>query len=137
MDQAEQSKQQISVGYIRNLSEFYGPRMIFIEGMIIITLILGFSYESFHEMNLSVIVCSKPFDKLLIIPLLLLNSICYHRFTDVSSLNYTAACFKFVPITNISLHEKKFTTKPFSYSNFFVQKTSLYSDEIKMGGVKF
>ena len=71
MDQAEQSKQQISVGYIRNLSEFYGPRMIFIEGMIIITLILVFSYESFHEMNLSVIVCSKPFDKFLIIPLLL------------------------------------------------------------------
>ena len=71
MNQAEQSKQQISVGYIRNLSEFYGPRMIFIEGMIIITLILVLSYESFHEMNLSVIVCSKPFDKLLIIPLLL------------------------------------------------------------------
>ena len=122
MDQAEQSKPQISVGYIRNLSEFYGPRMIFIEGMIIITLILVFSYESFHEMNLSVIVCSKPFDKFLIIPLLLLNSICYHRFTDVSSLNYTAACFKFVPITNISLHEKKFTTKPFSYSNFLSKK---------------
>lgn len=122
MDQAEQSKQQISVGYIRNLSEFYGPRMIFIEGMIIITLILVFSYESFHEMNLSVILCSKPFDKLLIIPLLLLNSICYHRFTDVSSLNCTAACFKFVPITNISLHEKKFTTKPFSYSNFLSKK---------------
>ena len=43
MNQAEQSKQQISVSYIRNLSEFYGPRMIFIEGMIIITLILVFS----------------------------------------------------------------------------------------------
>lgn len=122
MDQAEQSKQQISVGYIRNLSEFYGPRMIFVEGMIIITLILVFSYESFHEMNLSVIVCSNPLINFLSFHYFFLNSICYHRFTDVSSLNYTAACFKFVPITNISLHEKKFTTKPFSYSNFLSKK---------------
>ena len=122
MDQAEQSKQQISVGYIRNLSEFYGPRMIFVEGMIIITLILVFSYESFHEMNLSVIVCSNPLINFLSFHYFFLNSICYHRFTDVSSLNCTAACFKFVPITNISLHEKKFTTKPFSYSNFLSKK---------------